>query len=50
MAGWGIDMSRVRAKGSDIGIVRSGSKGVIPFAKVLDSILIAVDQNGEYFA
>lgn len=49
-AGWGIDMSRIRAKGSDIGIVRSGSKGAIPFAKVLDSILIAVDQNGKYFA
>lgn len=47
MAGWGIDVSRLRSLGSDISIVFNAAEGAIPFIKVLNDIALAVNQNGK---
>lgn len=49
MAGWGIDISRLRSVKSDINIVKGGSQGKIPFAKILNDLLIAINQNGNTY-
>ena len=48
--GWGIDVSRLRALGSDISIVANAAEGAIPFIKVLNDIALAVNQNGKLVA
>ena len=48
-AGWGIDISRLRSIKSNINIVTNGSQGKIPFAKVLNDLLLAVNQNGRIY-
>lgn len=49
-AGWGVDVSRIRALGSDIGISKNASSGKIPFVKVINDILLALNQGGRMFA
>lgn len=45
--GLGIDMSRIRAKGADVGGTSNASKGVPSWTKVFNDIAVAVDQGGK---
>lgn len=49
-AGWGYDLSRLRGLGSNINIYKDAAKGIIPIAKVFNSILVAIDQCGKHIA
>lgn len=44
--GVGIDMSRIRAKGSTVMGNENASKGVMGWAKIINDTLVAVDQGG----
>ena len=46
-AGWGIDITRIRALASTINNVKGVAGGSIPFSKILNDIAIAVDQLGK---
>lgn len=46
-SGVGIDFSRVRSLGSNIGINTNAAGGKIPFLKMFNSVSIAVDQAGK---
>ena len=50
MSGWGIDFSKVRSVGSDIGINKGVAGGKIPFLKVFNDTAIAVNQAGKPIA
>jgi ribonucleoside-diphosphate reductase alpha chain len=45
--GLGIDLSRIRAKGSAIDGRENSSKGVASWAKIFNDIAVAVDQGGK---
>ncbi len=45
--GLGIDMSKIRAKGSNIGIIPNASKGITSWSKVFNDIAVSVDQGGK---
>lgn len=45
-SGWGIDFSKVRSVGSDIGINKGVAGGKIPFLKLFNDTAIAVNQAG----
>ena len=44
--GIGVDLSLIRASGSEIAGRKNSSKGVVPWCKVLNDIAVAVDQGG----
>ena len=44
--GWGYDWSRVRAEGSEILGIPGAAGGIVPFLKVVNSLVIAVNQLG----
>lgn len=46
-SGWGVDFSRLRSVGSAIGNKPNASSGKIPFLKVANDLLVAVDQGGK---
>lgn len=45
--GLGIDMSKIRAKGAQIGNKPAASKGVTSWSKIFNDIAVAVDQGGK---
>lgn len=45
-AGWGVDVTRLRATGADIGINKEASNGKPGFLKLVNDICNAVDQTG----
>lgn len=45
--GWGVDVTRLRSLGSNIGHRLNAAGGAIPFIKILNDIALAVNQNGK---
>lgn len=48
-AGWGIDLSRIRAMGGPIGTLTNASKGKMKPIRVLDALADYIDQGGSLF-
>lgn len=46
LSGWGVDFSRLRSQGSSIAGRPNASSGKVPFLKVANDLLVAIDQAG----
>jgi ribonucleoside-diphosphate reductase alpha chain len=45
--GIGLDLSKIRAKGSEINGAKNASKGVLSWSKIFNDVAVAVDQGGK---